>query len=335
MKKKFCDHCLKEVNYQYKEEFVKETIHNITIKYLKKYYICLECGNQFYDDLLDYNVESANNELRGKNNLILKKEIEDILLKYNIGKKNLSTVLGLGEVTITRYLDGTNPTKENSELLKMILSNPNLYELYLITNKEKITEIAYKKSLGRTKQLQLCDEHSKLYHVALCIIDTLEEITPLALQKVLYFTKGFSKPILKEDIFNDSAEAWVHGPVYKEIYDCFSYYKYNNINYSNILKDYDYNLTEEEKQYIKEISLLFGCYNGSVLKEMSHLTEPWLKARSGLKEDESSNRFIEDKDMDDYFKKICKKYNIKNIKDISKYSNDLFKSAIDNLNLKK
>lgn len=77
--KKFCDHCLKEANYQYKEEYIKENINNVIIEYLEKYYICLECGNKFYDDLLDYNVESANNELRKKNNIVIKEEIEDIL----------------------------------------------------------------------------------------------------------------------------------------------------------------------------------------------------------------------------------------------------------------
>ena len=38
-----------------------------------------------------------------KDRVITKKEIEEILIKYNIGKKPLSLVLGWGEVTIIRY----------------------------------------------------------------------------------------------------------------------------------------------------------------------------------------------------------------------------------------
>lgn len=327
MKKKFCDNCLKDVNCQYKEEVVSEIIDHESVTYLKKYYICDNCNHIFYDDLLDYNVTTANTELRKLNNLITIDEIHQILEKYNIGKKPLSNILGLGEITITRYLDGQNPSRENSKFLKEILNNPNLYELYLITNKDKITELAFKKSLGKTKQLELTTAHSKLYNVALYIINKLEETTPLALQKILYFAEGFSNIILKEDLFNDSPEAWVYGPVYREIYDCFSYYKYNNINYSEILKDYDFNLTDNEKKYLDEMILMFGCYSGKVLREMTHLTKPWLKTRAGLEFDETSERVIEKDIMVEYFDEISNQYNIKAINDIKKYSVDIFEEA--------
>ena len=152
---KICDNCLKKVECEYNEKETTVEINNKKIKYLKKYYICDECGNEFLDDLYDYDVETVNNELRKINNIITKEEIEEILKKYNIGKKPFSIVLGLGEINVIRYLKGSNPTKEISDLLKNILNNPFLYELYLICNKDKISEVAYKKSLGKTKQLEL------------------------------------------------------------------------------------------------------------------------------------------------------------------------------------
>ena len=153
--KKFCEYCLKEVNCKYYEKEKKLLVDNKTIKYLEKYYICEECKNKFYDDLHDYNVHTINNELRKLNNIITIDEIKNIMKKYNIGKKPLSLVLGLGEITITRYLEGRNPHKENSELLKSIDNNPLLYEMYLITNKDLITPVAFKKSLGKTKKIFL------------------------------------------------------------------------------------------------------------------------------------------------------------------------------------
>lgn len=331
MKKRFCDNCLKEVNGKYKEEMVTEIIDKQKITYLKKYYICDECNKIFYDDLLDYNIKSANNELREITNLITIDEINEILEKYNIGKKPASYVLGLGEVTLTRYLDGQNPSKENSDFLKEILNNPNLYELYLITNKDKITDLAFKKSLGKTNQLELTTEHSKLYNVALYVINKLEETTPLALQKILYFVEGFSNKILKENLFDDSPEAWVHGPVYREIYDCFSYYKYNNINYSEILKDYEFDLTESEKEYLDKMILMFGCYSGKVLREMTHLTKPWIETRNGLEPDETSERIIEKDIMLKYFSEMCDKYDINSVDDIENYSVSVFHEAINKI----
>ena len=325
--RKFCENCLKEVNCEYFEDNKEIVVNNKTIKYLEKYYICSECNNKFYDDLHDYNVSTVNNELRKLNNLVTIDEIKEIMKKYNIGKKPLSVVLGLGEVTITRYLEGRNPTKDNSDLLKCINTNPFLYEMFLIANKDKITNIAFKKSLGKTKQLELVKNKSKLYDTTLYIIKKIGEITPLALQKVLYFAQCFSNKFLNEYLFDDTAEAWVYGPVYKDIYDSLSYYKYELINYDELLKDYDFNLNKNEKDYLDYIIKYFGCYSACILREMSHLTNPWISAREGLGKEEYSSRTIELNSIDTYIKDICNKFKISNIEDINKYSERLFKEA--------
>ena len=173
MNKQFCSKCMKMVGCKYNEGIIKKTIDGIKIEYLEKYYLCDDCGSKIYGDLLDYNVIAANNELRKHTGLITVEEMEEISKKYNIGKKPLSLVLGLGEVTFTRYLKGVNPSKENSKLLKSILNNPMLYEMYLIVHKDDITETAYKKSLGKTKQIEFVEGKSKMYNVALYIISKL------------------------------------------------------------------------------------------------------------------------------------------------------------------
>lgn len=328
--KKFCENCLKLVSCKIEEEIKEIFIDNNIINFLEKYYICDECKSKFYDDLYDYNFKKGNEAIRKKFKIITINEINDILNKYNIGKKNLSLVLGLGEITITRYIDGQNPTKENSELLLNIYNNPYLYELFLLCNKNKITDIAYRKSLGKTKQLQLCNNDSKIYNSALYIINKLEDTTPLALQKILYFAQCFSKKILNNYIFNNCAEAWKYGPVYKDIYDCFSYYKSGSINYSELLKNYEYNLSDEEKNYLNKIIRFFGCYSSTILRDMTHLTDPWIVAREGLEIDETSNRRIDLESINIFVDKICDDYRINNVDDIKKYSDDLFNNIMDN-----
>lgn len=328
--KRFCENCLKMVKCKY-EEKKKVLEDNNNLIFLEKYYICNECKNKFYDDLYDYNVFKANEIIREYNRIITVKEIVDILNKYNIGKKNLSLILGLGEITITRYIDGQNPTKENSELLLNIYKNPYLYELFLLGNKNKITEIAFKKSLGKTKQIQLLDEDSKIYNTALYVINKLEDLSPLGLQKILYFAQCFSKKILNENIFYNCAEAWKFGPVYKEIYDCFSYYKNGRINYSELLVNYNYNLNEIEKKYLDYIIKYFGCYSAKVLRDMTHLTEPWIEARKGLSDDEISNRIIDLESINIFSDKVCKKFKIKNLVDLKKYSENLFNCVMKDI----
>lgn len=329
--KKFCDKCLKEVECTYHEKETELIIDNNKINYLKKYYVCNECENAFLDDLHDYDIETVNNELRKINNIITTEEIEEILKKYNIGKKPLSIVLGLGEVNILRYLNGSNPTKEISELLKMVLNKPFLYELYLLNSKDNISEIAYKKSLGRTKQIELTEENSKLYNSALYLIKELGETDALAIQKTLFFANGLSKFFLGKKLFNDSPEAWIHGPVYREVYDCFSYYKGNTIDYGELFKNTEIDLSIEEKKFLNEIIISFGMYSGSLLREMTHITTPWLNARKGLSERDYSSRKIDNKEIDKYFKEVYYKYDMKELKDIEKFSNDLSKKAKKNL----
>ena len=328
--KKICENCLKEVECTYQEKETEIEMDNKKIKYLKKYYICNECHQEFLDDLYDYDIETVNNELRKKYDIITTNEIEEIMNQYNIGKKPLSLILGMGEVNIIRYLNGANPTKEISDLLKGILENPFLFELYLKGNKDKITEIAYKKSLGKTMQLEMVSNHSKLYNTALYLIYKLEEIDPLSLQKLLYFAFGFSKEFLNKELFNDTPEAWIHGPVYEDIYDCFSYYKWDKIQYSELLKERVFDLEENEKEYLDKIIEYFGCYSGRILKEMTHLTEPWVETREGLKEKEFSKRIIDKKKIENYFQNIYEEYHMNNMEDIIKYSNDLFKEAKKN-----
>lgn len=327
MKKQFCTHCMEDRECEYKERNKKLKIDELEIEYLEKYYVCKTCGEELYGDLFDYNIREGNKKLREQTGLIQVSQIQEIIDKYNIGKKPLSLVLGLGEITITRYLDGRNPSKDNSELLKNILNNPLLYEMYLEVNKDMISKVAYKKSLGKTKQIELKEDKSKIYNTALYFVSNEKEIDALELQKTLYFSNLFSKIFLKKNITKEYSEAWVHGPVYKDIYDSFSYYGYNNIDYNELVKDKDIDLTQEEKKYLDGIIKAFGYYNGRILREMTHLTDPWIKARKGLKEDEPSHRIIEQKDMDEYAEKIVKKYNIKTIDDLCKYSQDLFEQA--------
>ena len=327
MKKEFCEFCMKDTECKYNERIKEEVIDKDRIRYLEKYYVCSECNNELYGDLLDDNIIAANNELRKIHNIITISEIEKIIEKYHIGKKPLSLILGLGEVNIIRYLNGTNPTKEISDLLKSILNNPFLFELFLNANKDKISNVAYKKSLGKTKQLELTNQKSKLYNVCLYIINKLVEVDQLSVQKILFFANGFSKSFLGNNLFSDCPEAWVHGPVYREIYDSLSYYKSNKIDYNELLFDREFSLSDEETKYLDVILESFGSYSGSILREMTHLTSPWINTRIGLDINESSCRRIDLEEMNDYFENIYKEYKMHDFIDIFKYSDRLFNEA--------
>lgn len=70
---------------------------------------------------------------------------------------------------------------------------------------------------------------SKIESIANYIINKSMEITPLALQKLLYFSQSFHKVFLDIFLFDDDCEAWVHGPVYNDIYFKYKDHGYNPI----------------------------------------------------------------------------------------------------------
>src|SRR5882762_6202388 len=48
-----------------------------------------------------------------------------------------------------------------------------------------------------------------------------EFLSPMQLQKLLYYTQGWSLALLKEPMFDERIEAWAYGPVVKEVFQAF------------------------------------------------------------------------------------------------------------------
>ena len=331
MSKTFCEICNELVEYKIKKRIREEIINNKIVSFNELYAICKKCNNEVYvEKLYDQNMLEYSEKIKEINGIITIKEIEEILKKYAIGKKPLSLVLGWGETTIIRYLEGNTPEKAYSDILKKVLNDPNTMHEYLEKNKDLITSVAYKRTLGKIMELKLIEDQSKIYLISKHIIARMEDITPLALQKILYYIQGFSTYFFDRPIFNDNAEAWVHGPVYREIYDRFSYYRYNPIS-KNEFESYNEidSLNAKEIKLIDSVINNFGVYSGKTLEKMTHTTIPWEEGRKELSEEEYSSNIIDIDTMKDYFTNIGKKYKMKSVSDISKYVSSIFKEIMD------
>ena len=114
MKKCYCEYCQDFVDYITKERTIK--INNI--EFIEKYAVCSVCDSEIYEEhIIDENIYKHTEKARIENGIITISQIEEIIEKYNIGKKPLSLVLGFGEITIIRYLDGMIPEKNYSDIL--------------------------------------------------------------------------------------------------------------------------------------------------------------------------------------------------------------------------
>ena len=150
------------------------------------------------------------------------------------------------------------------------------------------------------------------------------EITPLALQKILYFIQGIYLALYDVPLFDEDCYALVHGPVYNSVYNLFKEFKYNPIDDDRfmILKNRFEELTEQERNVIQLVLNSFGNYSGKVLEEITHQEDPWINSRNGYSFLEPSNNLIEKNQIQLYFKKIDKEYSLRNIKEINRYINE-------------
>ena len=100
----------------------------------------------------------------------------------------------------------------------------------LVENREKLTDAAYRKAFAAAESIErLFSVSDKMLRVIAYIFEKLEEITPLMLQKLLYFIQGVYSALYGRPIFEEDCRAWVHGPVYPEVYELFRDFKYNPI----------------------------------------------------------------------------------------------------------
>lgn len=333
----YCINCDKKVEYKFKKINVKHNIRGKDYDFKITTAFCPFCNKEAnIHGLLDLNTKEIDNQYRKYEGLVTIEEIEKLMSIYKIGKEPLSLVLGFGQITITRYLDGQIPSKEYSGIIRSALAMPEYMEACLKTNKKKISKIAYEKSMEAVKELEsLFVVSDKMLNVISYIFKKLGEVTPLALQKLLYFIQCESFVINDRAMFKENALAWVHGPVYEGVYSLFKDFKYNPIHDERfvILENRAKPLSKSDQEIIDLVLDTYGIYSGKTLEEITHIEYPWVNARHGLEEDERSNTVIDKETIRDYYQIINDKYGIDTEEGLNRYINKVLKD-IDKLEKK-
>lgn len=120
-------------------------------------------------------------------------------------------------------------------------------------------------------------------------------LTNLKLQKLLYYAQGCHLAIFDKPLFEESIEAWEHGPVVPEVYHQFKACGRRPIE--DTFGD-DVSLSDEAAEFLNVVLEKFGQYSASRLVGMTHQEEPWLSHyESGL------NVEIDKKTMREFFKR--------------------------------
>ena len=287
--------------------------------------VCDKCGESVnIPGLMDSNAQEIDRQYRLQEGIVSVEDIYSLMEVYKIGKAPLSQALGFGEITITRYLAGQVPSKEYSNIIRRALESPTFMVDKLNENLDKIGETAYKKSMNAAKELEpLFALSEKMLLTISYIFRTAEEVTPLALQKMLYFIQGIYMVLFGVELFSEDCEAWAHGPVFREVYDVFKNFKYNPIDDTrfSMFQNRFSELSDNVKQVINLVVESFGMYSGKTLERITHGEAPWKDARVNCLPDEPSNEVISKEAIKKYFSEVAEKYDIGSVDGIRSYIN--------------
>lgn len=252
--------------------------------------------------------------------IITSNEIKLILDRYRIGKKPLAKLLGWGETTIIRYMDGDMPTNEYSNKLKIILSDPEYYYKLLMKRQDCLTGVAYKKSrravLGRIMA-------SKIYAIAYHIVNKSNgDISPGYIQYLLYYVQAFSLAFYDKEIFQEDYSINNEQAPYLKIYNSM---KHCGVHTLELSEDY---LTKEEMELVDAVYEGFSWFGLKSLNAM-HISE---KALLKTSRDKYGNRIIPKESIQSYFKEVLINHRIHSISSLVNYPEDKL-MAIRKVNL--
>lgn len=280
--------------------------------------ICNKCGEEIYvESIEDDIVDRANYIIRKSRDIIGKDEIIEILSKYDVSQKFMSRMLGWGEITLTRYISaGYTPNKTNSDKLRS-LNDPYevqsiMYDKIEETEGEILKESAFiklQKSVNKNIE-SLEKNEGKIYRVVNWFLSKSTEekpMTHLALQKLLYIAQGWNRAINGTWLFENECEAWVHGAVYREIFEKFKKFKYHPLPIVNM----DIMLSKAEEIVLESVYRdYFEMYTATALEKICHLEKPYIESRKGCLPEDRCKNIISKKLIESYYCDIAKKYNI-------------------------
>lgn len=131
--------------------------------------------------------------------------------------------------------------------------------------------------------------------------DSGSTITPLKLQKILYYAQGYHLAYYDKELFSEDFQAWAHGPANEDIYEKYKEYGFNSI--PSPVEEIP-EIEDSKCDFLNDIWQTFGIYDGKYLEEQTHKEKPWIEARKGYAPGEKCQVIIPKDSMKEFFKSV-------------------------------
>ena len=241
-------------------------------------------------------------------NLLTSSEIKSIRKKYNMTQKEFALAIGVGEITIHRFENGSIQTDSVDSIIRLS-EDPNIMASLILKNKVNFSQQDFNKFYQKIDALKKLKHHKiasfnkedfinlnfatdDVSNVANQLIieyntqiDKISEeygietssaiseyITPLKLQKLLYYIQGLALNIYEKPAFFDNIYAWQYGPVVEKIYK-----KYKGSKPILTPKE-SIKISVGLQKIIELVVSSYGQIEAKSLIDLTHDEEPWLNS---------------------------------------------------------
>ncbi len=156
----YCPYCKENVEYGIEKRKI-EKFRNVKVDTYENVGVCKKCGNDLYiNSLEEKNTQRLYEKYRENSDIIKPEEIIKLRVKYDISQRELTSILDFGKMTINRYENGGLPTKSQSDYLKLLIENKEIFiekvkEAY---NNGRITHRTYNKIINNTSSNNVIKE---------------------------------------------------------------------------------------------------------------------------------------------------------------------------------
>lgn len=143
-----------------------------------------------------------------------------LMEQYEIGKKPLSRLLGWGETTVMRYLDGVEPNREFAQRIEELSKDPWQYAELLERRGDVLTDIAYKKTKRAVYRRMFCDKSTEAMQYVVSLAKG--DISPYRVVTVLYYAQVYSLvcrglPIFEEEVSVEAKQKTPYPRLYERL----------------------------------------------------------------------------------------------------------------------
>lgn len=123
-------------------------------------------------------------------------------------------------------------------------------------------------------------------------------MTAMKMEKLVYYSQGWHLARTGTPLFEEPIEAWVNGPVVRELYDQHRG-RFSLSAWPNGAPDA---LSADQRRLVEEILGTYGERSAGWLSQLTHSEEPWRSAREGLPDTARSSAIIDPVTMERYYR---------------------------------